>query len=231
MADSFGSAPGAAATRSCRPARATGPSAMNAACSSGLSGGGAWVRVATGWPTRVKNSSCPAGAHRQSSRDGVSVALVNACGAFAGTLIVSPWRATIVSPRKVTSTSPSRTVNISSKSCRCGGGPPPGGTCMSMRVYLPAVSLPATRIVYVSPTSPMCGRCSSWSGRATVNARDGSSGGTGAAWSVTILLSGRCGSQVITGGFPPDRALADTCRARDAGLDELMGQSGATERA
>ena len=63
---------------------------MNAACSSGLSGGGAWVRVATGWPTRVKNSSCPAGAHKQSSRDGVSVELVNACGAFAGTLIVSP---------------------------------------------------------------------------------------------------------------------------------------------
>ena len=43
-------------------------------------GGGASVRVATGWPTRVKNSSCPEGAHRQSNRDGVSAALVNVCG-------------------------------------------------------------------------------------------------------------------------------------------------------
>ena len=44
--------------------------AMNAACASGPSAGGASVRVATGWPTSVKNSSWPAGAHRHSSREG-----------------------------------------------------------------------------------------------------------------------------------------------------------------
>src|SRR6202034_2082875 len=154
--------------------------AMKAACALASSGGGAWVRVATGWPTRVKNSSCPDGAHRHSNRDGMAAVLVNACGALAGTLMVSPARAISVWPRKVTWTSPSRTVNISSKSCRCGGGPPPGGTCMSMSVYFPAVSSPVTRIVYVSPTSPMCGRVWSSSGRATVSSRDKSSGGTGA---------------------------------------------------
>src|SRR5580704_2947565 len=160
--------------------------AINAACASGLSGGGASVRVATGWPTRVKNSSWPAGAHMHNSRDGVSEALVKECGALAGTLMVCPARATMVSPRNVTRTCPVRTVNISSKSCRCGGGPPPGGTCMSMRVYLPAVSWPATRIVYVSPTSPICGRLWSESGRATVSLRDRSSGGTGSGLLVTM---------------------------------------------
>src|SRR5215469_2068479 len=59
--------------------------AMNAACAPGLSGDGGSVRVATGWPTWAKNSSCPAGAHMHSNRDGVSEALVNACGALAGT--------------------------------------------------------------------------------------------------------------------------------------------------
>src|ERR1700722_846219 len=121
--------------------------AMKAARAAASSGGGASVRVATGWPTRVKNFSCPEGAHIHSNRDGVSAALVNECGALAGTLMVSPARATSVSPRKVTWTSPSSTVNISSKSCRCGGGPPPGGTCMSISVYFPAVSSPVTRIV------------------------------------------------------------------------------------
>ena len=71
---------------------------MNAASASGSSGGGASVRVATGWPTRVKNSSWPAGAHRHSSREGVPAALVNECGALAGTLIVSPARAVMVCP-------------------------------------------------------------------------------------------------------------------------------------
>jgi len=75
----------------------------------------------------------PAGAHMHSSRTGLSEALVNACGALAGTLMVWPARATMVSPRNVTWTSPSRTVNISSKSWRCGGGPPPAGTNMSTR--------------------------------------------------------------------------------------------------
>src|ERR1039457_5100244 len=54
---------------------------MKAARAPASSGGGASVRVATGWPTRVKNSSCPEGAHMHSNRDGVSAALVNACGA------------------------------------------------------------------------------------------------------------------------------------------------------
>src|ERR1700733_6910906 len=74
---------------------------MNAACASGLSGGGASVRVATAWPTRVKNSSWPAGAHRHRSRDGVPAELVKECGALAGTLTVCPARATMVSPRNV----------------------------------------------------------------------------------------------------------------------------------
>ena len=42
--------------------------AMKAACAVASSGGGGEVRVATGCPTRVKNSSWPAGAHRHSSR-------------------------------------------------------------------------------------------------------------------------------------------------------------------
>ena len=58
------------------------------------------------------------GAHMHSSRDGVPAALVNECGALAGTLTVSPARAVMVRPRNVTSTSPSKMVNISSKSCQ-----------------------------------------------------------------------------------------------------------------
>jgi hypothetical protein len=38
--------------------------AMKAACASASSGDGVSVRVATGWPTSAKNSSCPEGAHR-----------------------------------------------------------------------------------------------------------------------------------------------------------------------
>ncbi len=30
---------------------------------------------------------------------------------------------------------------------RCGGGPPPGGTCISIKVNRPAVSIPDSRIV------------------------------------------------------------------------------------
>jgi len=80
-------------------------------------------------------------------RAAVSDALRKACGALAGTLTVSPVRIADVTPRKVSSISPSRRVNVSSKSWRCGGGPPPGGTCMSMRVKRPAVSAPVSRIV------------------------------------------------------------------------------------
>ena len=82
-------------------------------------GAGGSVRVATGFLTRVKNSSWPDGAHRHSSRAGTVPAFVNECGAFTGTLIVSPARSTAVSPRKVACTSPSRTMNIFSKSWRC----------------------------------------------------------------------------------------------------------------
>src|ERR1035441_5377558 len=135
-----------------------------------------------------KNFSCPEGEHMQSSRAGWPEALVKACGALAGTLTVWPARATMCSPRKVSSTSPSSTVNISSKSWRCGGGPPPGGTCMSMRVYRPAVSSPVSRIVYVSPTTPRCGSVWSPSGRATARCRRGSSGGTGGCCAVAGLL-------------------------------------------
>ena len=46
--------------------------AMKVACAWASSGGGASVRVVTGWPTRVKNSSCPEGAHMHSNRDGLS---------------------------------------------------------------------------------------------------------------------------------------------------------------
>ena len=57
--------------------------AMKAAWAPAPSGGGASVLVATGWPTRVKNSSWPEGARRHSGRDGASLAFVNACGALA----------------------------------------------------------------------------------------------------------------------------------------------------
>ena len=44
---------------------------------------------------------------------------------MAGMFTVEPAPASRTSPRKVNSISPSRIVNISSKSWRCGGGPPP----------------------------------------------------------------------------------------------------------
>src|SRR6266542_6006503 len=84
------SAPGGGSSSVLYSAASAVDLAMKAACASASSGGGASFRVATGWPTRVKNSSCPEGAHMHSSRDGVSVALVNACGALVGTLMVSP---------------------------------------------------------------------------------------------------------------------------------------------
>ncbi len=45
-------------------------------------------------------------------------------------------------PRKVASISPSSRMKDSSKSCRCGGGPPPGGICISIRQKRPIVSFP-----------------------------------------------------------------------------------------
>jgi len=51
-------------------------------------------------------------------------------------------RTTDFVPRKVTSISPSRMVNISSKSWRCGGGPPPGGTACLRAVATGRLSAP-----------------------------------------------------------------------------------------
>src|SRR3712207_4879231 len=119
--------------------------------------GGAAVRPSTGTPTVRKNSSCPAGEHTHSSRAGRSEALANECGALAGMLTVSLARTVDFSPRKVTSTSPSRTVNISSKSWRWGGGPPPGGVYISIRPYRPAGSLPSRRMGVGGPTQPRGG--------------------------------------------------------------------------
>ena len=89
---------------------------------------------ATGRPTCLKNSSKPAGEQRHSSRAGRSETFRKTCGAWAGTLIVSPAVATALTPRNVNSISPSRMVNISSKSWRWGGGPPPSGMCVSISV-------------------------------------------------------------------------------------------------
>ena len=51
--------------------------AFNAACAMGSSFGGAVVRVATGTPTSIKNSSCPAGQQRHNSRAGCVEAFLN----------------------------------------------------------------------------------------------------------------------------------------------------------
>ena len=77
-----------------------------------------------------------------SMRAGAPETLRKLCGALAGMLIVDPARTVCFSPRKVNSISPCRIVNISSKSCRCGGGPPPSGTRMSIRQYRPSVCAP-----------------------------------------------------------------------------------------
>ncbi len=98
----------------------------NSACSFSSSCGGVDRRVGTGTPTWAKRSSCPAGAQMQSSRAALPDKLVKECGALAGMLTVWPACTVVVSPRKVASISPSKTVKDSSKSCRCGGGPPPG---------------------------------------------------------------------------------------------------------
>src|ERR1039457_475204 len=63
--------------------------AMNAALAASSRSGGGSVRVATGAPTAMKKFSCPAGEQMHSSRAGRLEALVNACGALAGTLTVS----------------------------------------------------------------------------------------------------------------------------------------------
>ena len=117
------------------------------------------------------------GRARHSSRDGVPVALVNECGALAGTLIVSR-RAVVVCPRNVTLAGVQHGEHLLEVDT-VPRRPAAGGTCMSTRVYLPSVSTkaPATRIVYVSPTSPICGS----GALVLIRPRDGLAG-TGRRW-------------------------------------------------
>lgn len=82
----------------------------------------------------------------QRSLAGFPDLFLNECGAL-GIFIVVPAPAVWATPRNVNSSSPSRIVNISSKSCRCGGGPPPWGTRMSIRQYPPPVSSPDSKTV------------------------------------------------------------------------------------
>src|SRR6266478_9932488 len=55
---------------------------MRSARSSLLSCGGGAVRLSTGSPTAMKNSSCPAGVHMQSRRAGLSDMFLNEWGAL-----------------------------------------------------------------------------------------------------------------------------------------------------
>src|SRR4051812_35206528 len=153
---------------------------------------------------RVKYSSWPAGVHMHSMRAGAPEALRKLCGALAGILTVDPAGTVCFSPRKVNSISPSRMVNISSKSCRCGGGPPPSGTRISIRQYRPSVCSPVTSMAYVLPTSETYVVPGS-SGSATVRDRDGSSSGIIAVVSSKVGqvgISGRRGDDFVTGQCP-----------------------------
>src|SRR5271169_2458624 len=62
------------------------------ACSSGLGFGGDEVRLSTGMPMAMNNSSCPAGVHTQSIWTVLSDMFLNWWGAFAGMLTVDPAR-------------------------------------------------------------------------------------------------------------------------------------------
>jgi hypothetical protein len=110
--------------------------AMNAFCAASSSLGGVPVRVETRVPTSAKNFSCPGGEHMHNNRAGCCEMFLNTCGALAGTLNDSPALAVVVSPRSVTSTVPSRTLNISSKSCRWGGGAGGGDVHVDQRVAI-----------------------------------------------------------------------------------------------
>jgi hypothetical protein len=50
------------------------------------------VRLSSGSPIATKNSSCPAGVHRQSTCTSRPEAFLNTCGALAGMLTVEPAR-------------------------------------------------------------------------------------------------------------------------------------------
>ena len=97
----------------------------------------------------------PEGTTVQSSRAWSCAALRNVCGALAGMLAVSPSSKSAAgrSPTR-TSTEPSRTRKHSSKSCRCGGGPPPGGISMSIIAKRPAVCSPEAHGVGVGEERP-----------------------------------------------------------------------------
>jgi len=124
---------------------------MKAACSSGLSFGGGVVLVATFTPSSIKKFSEPAGEQMHRRRAALEELLWNWCGAFERMLMLSPALTMDFFPRRVTSTSPSSRMNVSSKSWRCGPGPPPGGTCMSMTQKRPLVSSPVTVMVRFHP--------------------------------------------------------------------------------
>src|SRR6476660_257289 len=82
-------------------------------------------RRSSSTPTSRKKFSSPDGEQRHSNRTGSPDPLWNWCGALDGMLTVSPACTVDFLPRKVTSSSPSSIMNVSSKSWRCGGGPPP----------------------------------------------------------------------------------------------------------
>src|SRR6266436_6324432 len=63
---------------------------MRSACSAMLSFGGGAVRLSTGSPIAMKNSSCPDGVHMQSRRAGLSDLFLNEWGALAGMFTVEP---------------------------------------------------------------------------------------------------------------------------------------------
>src|ERR1700689_5614845 len=74
--------------------------ARNAFCADSSSFGGDSVRLATGTPTAMKNSSWPAGEHMHNSRTGRPEAFRKKCGALAGMLTVSPPPTPVFAPRK-----------------------------------------------------------------------------------------------------------------------------------
>jgi hypothetical protein len=128
---------------------------MNAACSFSPSFGVGEVRVATGTPTSMKKFLLSGGRADTEHAYWPGGSVVKLMGRVGGMFSVSPARTVDFLPRKVASTTPSSRIKVSSKSCRCGGGPPPGGMCISITQKRPSVCSPVTVMVYVSPTGPM----------------------------------------------------------------------------
>src|SRR5258708_34629009 len=86
---------------------------IRSACSVWLSFGGGAVRLSTGSPTAMNNSSCPAGVHMQTRRAGLSDLFLNEWGALAGVFQGSPACDPFGSPRNGQSVSPSQLAGIS----------------------------------------------------------------------------------------------------------------------